>query len=354
MMNVLVLGGTGAIGYHLVRQLVAGGVNCVVTSRKKRPSESNLTYAQGNAHDIIFIQQLLGTRKWDAIVDFMTYPTEEFMLRYQLLLRATRQYIYLSSSRVYAECDGKINENSPRLLDVCEEEKYLSTDEYALRKARQEDILKNSGYHHWTIIRPYVTFSEQRLQLSPLEKEYWLYRALHGRTIVFSKDLAEKTTTLTYGEDVARGIASLIGKESALGKAFHITTSETHQWSEILMAYLDVLEKKSGTRPKLLLTDKWESYYVGNVFQVKYDRMYNRKFDNSRINDFIDTTTFKHTIPTLMECLSEFLDNPSFKPINWRKEARKDRLTGEWAHQSEIQGVKHKIIYLLNRLGLKI
>lgn len=353
-MNVLILGGTGAIGAHLVRKLVAGGVSCVVTSRKKRPTESNPTYAQGNAHDIIFMQQVLSTRKWDAIVDFMTYSTEDFKSRFQLLLRATRQYIFLSSSRVYAECDGKITENSPRLLDVCKEENYLSTDEYALRKARQEDVLQNSGYHHWTIIRPYVTFSEQRLQLSPLEKEYWLYRALHGRTIVFSKDLAEKTTTLTYGEDVARGIASLIGKESAFGKAFHITISETHQWSEILMAYLDVLENKTGKRPKVLLTDKWESYFVGNVFQVKYDRMYDRKFDNSRINDFIDTSTFKDTIPTLTQCLSAFLENPYFKPINWRKEARKDRLTGEWARQSEIQGVKHKVIYLLNRLGLNL
>lgn len=353
-MNVLILGGTGAIGTHLVRQLVVGGVSCVVTSRKKRPSESHLTYVQGNAHDIIFLQQLLNTRKWDAIIDFMTYPTEEFRSRYQLLLNATRQYIYLSSSRVYANCDGKINENSPRLLDVCKEEKYLSTDEYALRKARQEDILRNSEFNHWTIIRPYVTFSEQRLQLSPLEKEYWLYRALHGRTIVFSKDLAEKITTLTYGEDVARGIASLIGKESALGKAFHITTSETHQWSEILKAYLDVLEKNTGTRPKLLLTDKWESYYVGNVYQVKYDRMYNRQFENSRIDSFIDTTTFKHTIPTLMDCLSDFLDHPFFKPINWRKEARKDRLTGEWARQSEISGIKQKFIYFMNRIGLNL
>jgi len=353
-MNVLILGGTGAIGVHLVRQLVARGVNCVVTSRKERPSKQNLAYAQGNAHDLTFMQQLLGTRKWDAIVDFMTYPTEEFRSRYQLLLRATRQYVYLSSSRVYAECDGKINEDSPRLLDVCKDEDYLSTDEYALRKARQEDILRGSGFNHWTIIRPYVTFSEQRLQLSPLEKEYWLYRALHGRTIVFSKDLAEKTTTLTYGEDVARGIASLIGKESALGKAFHITTSETHQWSEILKVYLDVLEKKTGTRPKLLLTDKWESNYVGNVYQVKYDRMYNRQFDNSRINGFIDTTTFKHTIPVLMECLSVFLDHPSFKPINWRKEARKDRLTGEWTRQSDIPGIKKKLIYLVNRIGLNL
>lgn len=353
-MNVLILGGTGAIGAHLVQQLVAGGVSCVVTSRKKRQPAPNLSYAQGNAHDIIFLQPLLSTRIWDAIVDFMTYPTEEFSSRHQLYLDSTKQYVYLSSSRVYAECNGLLNEDSPRLLDVCKEDSYITTDEYALKKARQEDILKNSGRTNWTIIRPYVTYSEQRFQLSPLEKEYWLYRALHGRTIVFSKDLAEKTTTLTYGEDVAKGIASLIGKESALGKAFHITISETHKWSEILQTYLDAFEEKTGERPKVLFTEKWMPYYGGNVYQVKYDRMYDRKFNNSHINDFIDTTTFKHTIPTLKECLSEFLDHPSFKPINWRKEAKKDRLTGEWTHLSEIKGGKLRIVYILNRIGLNI
>lgn len=354
MINVLILGGTGAIGSHLVRQLVLGGVNCVVTSRRKRQGEPNLSYALGDAHDINFMQQLLSERNWDAIVDFMSYSTEEFKSRYQLYLSSTKQYIYLSSSRVYAESEGQLTEKSPRLLDVCKDERYLATDEYALKKARQEDVLRKSGYTNWTIIRPYVTFSEQRLQLSPLEKEYWLYRAVHGRTIVFSKDLAEKTTTLTYGQDVARGIASLIGKEKAKGNAYHITISETHKWSEILEGYLDTFEKKTGKRPKVFLADKWEPFHGGNEPQITYDRMYDRKFDNSNINDFIDTNTFKPTIPALTACLSDFLEHPVFKSINWRWEAKKDRLTGEWANISEIQGVRQKIVYTLNRIGLDL
>lgn len=284
----------------------------------------------------------------------MSYSTDEFKSRYKLYLDSTEQYIYLSSSRIYAESKGEIKENSPRLLDVCQDVNYLSTDEYALKKARQEDILRNSGYTNWTIVRPYVTFSEQRLQLSPLEKECWLYRAAHGRTIVFSKDLAEKTTTLTYGEDVARGIVSLIGKGCSKGNTYHITTSESHKWSEVLQAYLDAIEKKIGTRPKVLFTDKWKPYHGGNESQVAYDRMYDRKFDNTNISEFIDISTFKPTIPALKACLSEFLDHPVFKSINWRYEAKKDRLTGEWANISEITGVRQKVIYIINRIGINL
>ena len=61
----------------------------------------------------------------------------------------------------------------------------------------------SSCLKNWTIIRPYITFSDARLQLSCLEKEYWLKRVLDNKPIVFSKDLANKTTTFTCGNDVA-------------------------------------------------------------------------------------------------------------------------------------------------------
>jgi nucleoside-diphosphate-sugar epimerase len=353
-MNALIFGGTGAMGSHLVSILASRGVNCCVTTRRRQNNRENIEFVVGDAHDIAFIKPLFSKCQWDVIVDFMKYSTKDFEGRVNLLLSKTKQYIFLSSSRVYAESKETLTENSPRLLDVCTDINYLKTDEYALAKARQEDILRNSGYSNWTIIRPYVTFSEQRLQLSALEKEYWLYRAVHGRTIVFPKDLSEKTTTLTYGQDVARGIVSLIGKEKAKGNAYHITISETHKWLEILNTYLDTFEKKTGIRPKVLFTDKWEPFHGGNKLQVTYDRIYDRKFDNNSINEFIDTSTFKPTLPALEKCLTEFLDNPVFKNINWRWEAKKDRLTGEWASFSEINGMKQKIIYVLNRIGVTI
>lgn len=353
-MNALIFGGTGAMGAHLVSILASRGVNCLVTTRIHHDNKENIEYVVGDAHDIAFIKSLFSRCQWDVVVDFMKYSTKDFESRVNLLLSKTRQYIFLSSSRVYAESKETLTENSPRLLDVCNDTDYLKTDEYALAKARQEDILRNSGYSNWTIIRPYVTFSEQRLQLSALEKECWLYRAIHGRTIVFSKDLADKTTTLTYGQDVARGIISLIEKEKAKGNIYHITISETHPWTDILNTYLDAFEKKIGSRPKVMLADKWETYHGGNKYQVKYDRMFDRKFDNNSINEFVDTLTFKPTLPALEKCLTEFLDHPVFKNINWRWEAKKDRLTGEWASFSEIKGMKQKIVYMLNRIGVTV
>lgn len=44
---------------------------------------------------------------------------------------------------MYVDSDEPITEEIPRLLDVCEDTDYLKTNEYALAKVREEDVLEN-------------------------------------------------------------------------------------------------------------------------------------------------------------------------------------------------------------------
>ena len=52
--RILLLGGTGARGEHLTRILAEQGDDVYVTTRSCRLSERNITYVQGNAHEITF------------------------------------------------------------------------------------------------------------------------------------------------------------------------------------------------------------------------------------------------------------------------------------------------------------
>lgn len=352
-MYILLLGGTGAMGSHLTQILSkSGGAKLTVTTRKHRPDKGNVEYAQGNAHDMNFLEPLLAAKPWDAIIDFMIYDTDEFRRRVLRLLCSAKQYVYLSSSRVYAESAKPITEDSPRLLDICKDTDYLSTDEYALAKARQEDILRESGHTNWTIIRPYITFSEIRLQLSPMEKEKWLFRALNGRSVVFSEDLACRRTTLTYGYDVARGIAAIINCKEALGETFHITADESYTWKEILDTYLNAIERNTGCRPNVIMEPMWKPFHGGGPLQVKYDRMYDRVFDNSKISRFIDTSTFKPALQALSDCIGDFVRHPSFQYVDAASEAVKDRLAHEITPVTQIPGIRQKMKYMLVRFGL--
>ncbi len=186
--TVLVLGGTGAMGISLVSILAEKGFMVYVTSRREHENSKNIVYLRGNAKDSDFLKTVM-SRRYSAVVDFMAYTTAEFKDRVVILLSSTDQYIFISSARVYAESPERLTEESPRLLDACKDADYMATDEYALSKARQENMLAESGRNNYTIVRPSITYNNNRLQFTISEKEEWLYRAIHNRSIIFPADM---------------------------------------------------------------------------------------------------------------------------------------------------------------------
>lgn len=348
-MQILLIGGTGAMGKYLAPLLAQNKHQVVVTSRNQVENEKRIKYIQGNAKELDFLENLLH-KKWDVVVDFMNYSVDEFKERVDLLLNSTHQYIFLSSARVYDDSVGRLTEESDRLLDNSDDEVYLSTSDYALNKARQENILTTSKKMNWTIIRPYITYSDNRIQLGTLEKENWLYRALKGRTIVFSKDIKEHYTTLTYGNDVAKGIQSLIGNEETLGEIFHITNNTSISWEKVLDIYLEVLDDKLGYKPRVIYQELPDFIgWYNEVYPIIYDRLFNREFDNKKVNQHINTNDFIEVEVGLKDCLESFLNNPEFSRINWKSEAKKDKIANEKTPINEINGLKRKIKYFIYR-----
>lgn len=343
-MKVLLLGGTGAMGASLTNILARQGHAVYVTSRRPRSDRENVRYLQGDAHNRAFLYSIL-EGSFDAIVDFMVYQTEEFREKAKQFLDSTGQYLFLSSSRVYAGSDAPLTESSARLLDICTDANYLSTDEYALAKAREEDILFSLPVKKWTIIRPYITYNTYRLQLAGLEKDIWLRRALKGRCIPLPKDVSVHRTTLTYGEDVAKAIACLIGRKEAWGEAFHPTGTQSVTWGEVARLYCKILQDVAGINAKLYMPDEsWAlSTQLMNEYQVRYDRLFDRIFDNSKIVKLIGGAFEFTPIQTgIKRCLSTFLQAPQWESPNIRVEAYLDRTTKEKADFGQFHNWKEK------------
>ena len=277
-MRALILGGTGAMGAHLCKMLAERGYEVTCTSRSSHEPQDNISYAVGDAKNPVFLDGLLSSR-WDAIIDFMVWSTTEFMERYRGFLAATDQYVFTSSYRVYAN-SPVINENSSRLLDVVDDSTYLATDEYALSKARCEDMLFCSGELNWTVIRPAVTYdgSNGRLQLGVFESQEWLWRALNGVPVPMPTEMLDRRATMSYGADVAQMICLLIGSPDALGETFTVSSSDYMTWREVAESYakicsLEIVECKLDDFISLR----------GGVYQIIYDRMYDRVVDNSKV-----------------------------------------------------------------------
>lgn len=284
--KILVIGGTGAMGIYLIPELLRRGFAVDVLSMDQRENRPDLTYYVGDAFDRDYLRTNFLEKHYDAIVDFMIYRTERFQERYEEFLRSTKHYIYLSSYRVYANKECPIRETSPRLLDVSEDAELLASDDYCLRKARGEDILKKAADRNWTIVRPAVTYSSRRFQLVTLEMPQTVGRAYTGRTVVLPEEAKNVQGTMTWAGDVAKMIAGLLLREDAFGETFTVSTAEHHSWGEIADYYREL------TGMKVIWVSSEEFFQaidakIGNRWQLNYDRLYERVMDNSKILNFL-------------------------------------------------------------------
>lgn len=344
------------MGVHVCRLLAAAGHDVTVTSRSARSSEvPNLSYVQGDAKKLSFLDDLL-RRRWDAVIDFMVWSTIEFRGRFEALLASTDQYVFTSSYRVYADA-SVITEDCPRLLEVVDDEDYLATDEYALSKARCEDMLFGSETNNWTIVRPTVTYdgSKGRLQLGVLEANCWLWRALNKVPVPFPEEMLAKQTTMTYGGDAASMIARLVGNAAALGEAFTVSTSEHLSWLEVAEAYRGVLP--FSVKPCSL--GAFEDAR-GGIYQIRYDRMFDRVIDNSKI--LAATGMSQHEFVGMRDGLTNELSTflaraKRIAPCGIGLNARLDQLVGGWPSfwplVKESRSLASVGKYLFRRVGSK-
>lgn len=323
--KVLMLGGTGAMGVYLAPELLELGYKVYITSRSERTSnERDMVFIQGNAKDLDFLDELLKER-YDVIIDFMIYNTESFKERYEKLLSGAKHYMFLSSYRVYGDSKGEpITEESVRLLDSVKDEKYLATDEYGLTKARQENVLRESGYDNWTIIRPAITYSKERFQLGTLEAHEFLKRARQGKTVIFPKQMLDKQATMSWAGDVAKMIAGLVLNKDAMKETFTVSTAEHHTWREVMNYYIELI----GMKVKIVDLSVYESV-IGRPYQIKYDRMFDRVIDNSKILKV--TGMRQEDLMPLKDGLkielNNFLKSPNYRGFNAAQDKKMDDAT---------------------------
>lgn len=341
---ILLLGGTGVMGTELRKLMNQKGVEYLYTTRNSNLSDEKVLV--GNAKEMSFLKSTLD-KSLDVIIDFMVYTSREFQERYELILNSTKHYIFLSSSRVYRNTGGeRISIKTPRILDTSMDKVYLDTDEYALTKARQEDILVNSKYNNYSILRPYITFNKERIQLMHLEKEKWLNRWIEGKKIVLPEEVLNKFTTMTPGYQVSKMILKIASFEPK-AKVYNLVQDQAFRWSKIIELYQQVFKELFDITPSyetISVKDYVQNF--GHKYQIIYDRMYDRKFNSDNL--YVNEKT-SDVLNELRQELNLFLRQPVFKYIDIKHEALSDRITGEKAYILKIRGLKDKLRYIKHR-----
>ncbi|RMH74058.1 MAG: NAD(P)-dependent oxidoreductase [Gemmatimonadetes bacterium] len=245
--HVLVTGGTGFIGGHLIERLLADGYR--VTAMVRRSSKYQWLSTLP-AVEIVFQDDVLDGNFSFQGVDIVyhlaairhrygtsdaEYRTANVELTRHLLDRSQRhigQFIFCSSIAVFGW---------PPRLPISDENPYAPVSSYARSKVDCEKLVFD--YHRrgkvpTTIVRPSITYGP-RDETGMMTKLITLIHKGTYRTVGNGKNRVQ----LAYITDVLDGFVRVIGHEGAFGQGFIITAARPATINELVQIICQHLNK---------------------------------------------------------------------------------------------------------------
>ncbi|MEV4349074.1 NAD-dependent epimerase/dehydratase family protein [Actinoplanes sp. NPDC049596] len=281
-LSVLFLGGTGTISASCVRLALATGMRVTVVNRGRNSRQRVLPDGvESLVADIADLEPALGDRRFDAVVNFLSYDEDDVRRMVALFGPRTRQYVHISSGSIYAKPVRQvpITESTPVGPNP-----HL---DYATAKWRAERALQDAyvqtGFP-MTIVRPSHTYDDAN---PPLPGGWAVIdRLLRGEEIPVHGD-GTSLWTLTHAEDFAQGLVGLLGNPRALGETFNITGSDVYTWDQIYTIVAEAL----GVTPRLVHVASemypliapdwfWSGEMVGDIG-------HSAVFDTTKIRTFV-------------------------------------------------------------------
>jgi nucleoside-diphosphate-sugar epimerase len=237
-MRVLFVGGTGFISTEVSRLAVARGIDLWLLNRGRRDAVvEGARSVVADVHDPRSVEAVLGSERFDAVVDWVAYVPADVERDVALFGPRTKQYVFISSASCY--------EKPPRSPFITESTPLRNPFwQYSRDKIACEDLLvrayRDTGFPA-TIVRPSLTYDT----VLPIAVGGWgcatlLDRLKAGRPIIVHGD-GTSLWTVTHAADFAKGFVPLLGHPQAIGECFHITSDQVLTWNQIYATIADAL-----------------------------------------------------------------------------------------------------------------
>lgn len=284
-MKILVIGGTGNIGYYISKYLSENRENDVYVLARKNTSEMDelqVHFISGDGNNESFLTELSLNEKFDIVCNLIIYTEEQAAVNLRVFRRIVKQFIFVSTVVVYdREIQVVANENSAVF------NKY---SKYGQDKLKCENLLLRAYTEEGfplTIVRPTQTYSGAKFPLSIKGNDYWnvINRIKQEKKVIIHGD-GTSTWICTHSIDFARGFIGLVNNEKAIGEKFLITSDEIVDWNQIY----SVIAKQLGVDLHIvhIPTDILSQSKKYNFSQsIQGDKQYSVIFDNSKIKSFV-------------------------------------------------------------------
>jgi nucleoside-diphosphate-sugar epimerase len=312
-MKILFLGGTGNISADCAALLHQRGHEILVLSRGRTAVPTGYQAIQADRKDAAAMRAALAGLRPDVVLNFLGYELSDVQVDYDLFNGLVRQYVFISSTVVYAKPPPRLplTEDAPLgnpFWDYAE--KKLACERW-LQQRRAE-----AGFPV-TVVRPSHTYSNRWIPNPVSSGSYTFAARMEQGKPVFVHDQGESPWTLTTSADFAVGMAGLLGKPEAVGETFHITSDEVLTWNQIYAEIAGALGVKS---PQIM---KVPTDFICQVAPqltgtLKGDKAHPAVFDNTKIKRFVPEfrcrTPFRQGVRESLRWLREHPDQQNLKP----------------------------------------
>jgi nucleoside-diphosphate-sugar epimerase len=289
-LRVLFIGGTGVISSASVELAVRQGLDLTLLTRGtgRRPVPDGVEQLVADIRDPAAVRAALGTRGFDAVVDWVAFTPDHVSADVELFEGRTGQYVFISSASAY--------QTPPARLPILESTPLRNPYwQYSRDKIACEDVLqaayRDRGFP-MTIIRPSHTYDRTLIPLTGGWTAIERMRA--GKEVVVHGD-GSSLWTLTHHTDFARGFVPLLGHPRALGEAFTITSQDVLTWDQITRA----LAAAAGVEARIVHvpSDQIAAYDPEWGASLLGDKTWSAVFDTAKLRtlvpDFVSTVPFE-------------------------------------------------------------
>jgi len=334
-MKVLLIGGTGVLSSAVTAEAMKKGLAVTMINRGKRKLPAGAEVIISNNKDYRHIEEVIGGRQFDAVIDFLCYRPEELRDSFNLYAKHTKQYFFISSCSVYdttrggiySEDDPKVRKDWPYSVDKWDCECLLE------KLAAQTDC-------NYTVIRPCLTYGDTRLPygIAPEFRKHWtlVARILSGKPII-RWNRGENRWNMMRVEDLAVGVVGLIGNRKAYNEAFNICGDEMPSYAEVL----DVIGKYVGK--EVVTVDLPADYYAAQMDPYRAGEIIGgRAADltccNAKIKAIVPAFRQNDDLTKGIAKTIEAYKHDNYQlGIDWRFDAETDRIVAKWCAERRIR-----------------
>ena len=321
-MDILIIGGTRNMGHFLTLALLDAGHTVTVLNRGITRDDLPDSVERLRADRTIpaQLEQALGGRSFDAVVDFVMFDGEQARVAVDLFKERTDHYIFISSGQVYLllakenrpfsedDYEGDLIPEPP--LNTYDHEEWL----YGMQKRRAEDTLAHAHAESdfpYTSLRLPMVNSER----DPFNRLYAYMLRLRDGGPILVPEAPDYPLRHVYGGDVVRVIVDLLETGAGKGSAFNLSQDETVSLPE----FLGLLGEHMDIEPDILHVPR--SLLEANGFLPDcspFSDKWMSELDNTRSKTDLGVSyTALHVY--IENIVTHYQDNPPTQPTSYQR-----------------------------------